>query len=215
MLTFIWCPAQFFESRLAQPPRWPLASAAPVLCAMLDVAAVHIVTGKIVASLSHAQSAGAVPESMLQAARWSSLTTVIAYPASFAISILLVACVDTLTADSGRQRRYVDLGGLAFAAFIPGCVFAVAAAMMWEPSSVFTTAPESMSRFAVSLRADPWLSTAALVYHFGLIWYVALLGVILNVARVLSTRTAAVTALALYMSLGGFRMLQFLPPLTR
>ena len=215
MLAFIWSPAQFFAASLAQPPRWPLALAAPALCTLLDGAAVHLVTGRILASLNHAQGAGAVPEAALQAARWSSLTTVITYPATFALSILILASVDTLAAESGRQRRYIDLAGLAFAAFVPGCVFALAAAMMWTPAAAFTTDPESLSRFALAVRADPWLSTAGILYHFGLAWYVVLLGIILTAARALSARASALVALGLFVSLGGFRLLQFLPPLTR
>lgn len=215
MLTFIWSPAQFFAERLAQPPRWFLALAAPALCTLLDGAAVHIVTGKIVANLTQAQSAAAVPEAALHAARWASLTTAIAYPATFAISVLILASVDTLAAESGRQRRYIDLAGLAFAAFLPGCLFAFAAALMWTPSLAYTTDPDSLSRFALTVRADPWLSTSGILFHFGLAWYVILLGIILTAARSLSARASALVALGLFVSLGGFRLLQFLPPLTR
>lgn len=214
MLTFIWSPVRFFETRLAKVPNWPVAMAAPLLCALVDVAAVQIVSGKIMLALSQAQGGSAIPPATLQAARWSTLATVLGYPACFALSVLIMASIDTVTTESGKQRRYVDLGGLAFAAFVPGCLFALAAAMMWTPPPVFTSAAESLSQYARSIRADPWLQTSALLYHVGLLWYVALLAVILHLAGALPARVAALAALVMFISLGGFRLWQFLPPLT-
>lgn len=215
MTAFLWSPVRFFSARLAEPPRWLLAVAPLVACTLLDAGAVYTLGGKVVAAMSGAAGLGAMPDATLRAARWSSLTTVMGYPACVAVSVVIMASLDALTVDSGRQRRYADLAGLASAAFIPGCVLALVASVMWSPPLVFATDADSMSRYMTHIRTDPWLSTSRLVYYFGLLWYTTLLAIILKASGVLSTRTATAAALGLFVSLGGFRLLQFLPPLTR
>ncbi len=211
MWAFVWSPVRFFDARLHRPPNWLLALAAPVLCGLLDMSALLVLGDKNQAALARMLGPGGLSSEMLSAARMSTILTVTGYPIYFALTAMIMACLDVLAHDSGRQVRLVECAGLAFFAFIPACVFMLGVAVFWSPPPVAATVGASFmdvqtltTRYLANLRADPWLSTATVVYYLCLTWCVALLAVVLKVAAAFSTRTAAIAAAALFAGFSGF-----------
>ncbi|MDQ3170620.1 MAG: YIP1 family protein [Acidobacteriota bacterium] len=209
MLAFAWSPVQFFEARLRRRPNWALAFGFPILCGLLDMVSVFILGGKNQVALE--QMLGpAMPPGAFQAARISTVLTVAGYPTYFALTAMILASLDALMHDSGRQRRLVEFAGVAFLAFIPSCVFMIGVALFWMPPAIgpvggsLLDLEAATARYLSGMHADPWLSTARLLYYFCLVWYVALLAVILRVAGAFSVRAAAGAAAAIFAGFSGF-----------
>jgi len=211
LAAFIWSPVRFFESRLAGPPRWLPALSAPLLCGVLDMSAVLILGAKNAAAAGPVLASGGVGVQALRAAHFASVLTLIGYPVHFALMALILTSADVLFKDSGRQHRLAEFAGLAFFAFVPGCLFMLGAAVVWAPEPVQTPAGSAFldfqaaaARFADAMKADPWLSTARVVYLSCLGWCVALMGAALTVASGFGRRAACLASVLIFVAFSGF-----------
>lgn len=210
MIAFLWSPVHFFEARLQRPPVWLLALGAPMLCGVLDMSAVLILAGKHSEALAHLAAAAGVNPSAFDAARLSSVLSLAGYPMYFVLMAGIVASVDTLLLDSGRQARLIELVGLAFFSFVPVCVLTLAVAVIWTPppfhvapGATFGDVQLAVTSYVENVRADPALSTMRALYYVSLAWCVALTGSALKIATGLSNRAAAATALLMFAGFSG------------
>lgn len=211
MVAFVWSPVLFFEARLHRPPAWLLALSAPLLCGVLDMSAVLVLASKHADVLEHLASAAGVNPSAFGAARVSSVLSLAGYPMYFVLMALIVASVDTLMLDSGRQVRLVELVGLAFFSFLPVCALTLVVALTWTPppfhvtpGASFVDVQPAMASYLERVQADPALSTMRALYYASLAWCVALTGGALKVTTGLSSSAAAVTALLMFAGFSGF-----------
>lgn len=210
MLSFVWSPVRFFEARLHRPPNWALAFGAPIVCGVLDMAAVLIVAGKNQDALEHILLSAGLTTGALGAAKASSVLTAAGYPIYFALAAAVLACLDVLTKDSGRQLRLVEFAGLSFCAFIPSVLFMLGVAVFWTPPVMDTLTGASfldvqavVARYVDAMRASASLSTAAVVYYCCLAWCAALLGVALKVTAGFQAKAAAVASALIFTGFSG------------
>lgn len=210
MGSFVWSPIRFFESRLRKPPGWPLALTAPILCGVLDMAAVLVLATKNGESVAQLTAALPLNASSFAAVKLSSVLSIAGYPLYFVLMAVIVASVDTILLDSGRQIRLVKLVGLAFFSFLPVCAATLVIALLWTPPSFPTPSGQTLSEVQVALtaylgevRADPALSTLRVLYFASLAWCGALAGSALRVASGVPTAVAATTALLIFVAFSG------------
>lgn len=210
MIAFVWSPVHFFEARLHRPPVWLLALSAPLLCGVLDMSAVLVMAGKHSEALAQLAATAGVNPSAFEAARLSSVLSLAGYPMYFVLMAAIVASVDTLLLDSGRQTRLVELVGLAFFSFLPVCVLTLLVAVFWtpppfhvSPGATFSEVQPVIASYLDRVHADPALSTIRALYYVSLAWCVALTGSALKVATGLSNRAAAATALLILAGFSG------------
>ena len=210
MIAFLWSPVHFFEGRLHRPPVWLLALSAPMLCGVLDMSAVLVLAGKHSQALAHLAAAAGVNPSAFDAARLSSVLSLAGYPMYFVLMAVIVASVDTLLLDSGRQARLIELVGLAFFAFLPVCVLTLAVAVLWTPppfqvtpGATFGEVQLAVTSYLEHVHADPALSTMRVLYYVSLAWCGALIGSALKVTTGLSNWVAGATALLVFAGFSG------------
>lgn len=211
MWAFVWSPVRFFEVSLQRPPRWFLALIAPALCGLLNMAAVLILAEKNHTMLDGTLAGAGVAAASFHAARLSAVLTIAGYPVYFALTAMILASLDVLLKDSGRQERLIEFAGLAFFAFLPSCLFMLGVAIFWTPPPFDAGASGSLLdlqaaaiKHVSAMRGDPWPLTAAVFYYVCLAWCAALLGVILRVAGEFSVRAAGAAALAIFAGFSGF-----------
>lgn len=203
---FVWSPVRFFEGRLGRPPQWPLALGVPLICGLLDMTAMLVLGGKAWAAVDTALPHG-LPAGMDVGTRLAAVLSVTGFPVYFGLAALMLASADVLFKDSRQQPRLVEFTGLAFSAFLPACLFTLLVALTWTPPAVGGASLDAASvlvDFRDAATADPWLSTAGLLYYVGLAWCSALLGVVLTVVSGFPRTGAAVAAMAIFLSLSSF-----------
>lgn len=207
---FVWSPVRFFEQRLDRPPSWLPALSAPLLCGVLDMSAVLILGAKNSAAAASLLAAAGANPGALQAAHLAAGLTLVGYPIYFVLMALILASIDVLFKDSGRQLRLAEFTGLAFFAFVPVCLFTLGVSIFWTPPPLTVPADSSFldlqaaaSRFVALMNADPWLSTARIIYFFSLGWCVALVSAALAVTSGFGRPAAGLASTLLFLAFSG------------
>lgn len=212
MIAFLWSPIRFFEARLHRPPAWLLALSAPILCGVLDMSTVLVMAGKHSQALAHLAAGAGVSPSAFDAARLSSVLSLAGYPMYFVLMAVIVASIDTLLLDSGRQTRLVELVGLAFFSFLPVCMLTLVVAVIWTPppfhvapGATFGDMQPAITSYLEDVYTDPALSIMRALYYVSLAWCAALTGSALKVTTGLSKWAAVATALLIFAGFSGVR----------
>ena len=199
---------RFFQQRLEHPPRWTLALGTPVLCGLLDMTAIVTLGAKNQAAVDTALPTG-LPAGALLASKVSAALSMLGFPLYFVLAAMMLASADVVFRDSRRQLRLIEFAGIAFAAFLPVCLYMLVIAVVWMPPPIETLGSgvdlqSAVARYLTMLREDAWLSTGHVLYYCCLAWCAALLGVVLNVVSSFSRMGAAAAAAAVFVSLSGF-----------
>jgi Yip1 domain len=210
---FVAHPASFFGDRFRQKPNWPLALAAPALCAVLQFISSFLLTNKTLPIVrkflarEHLQQIDMHLFGVL-ASTFASAS----YLVAFGTIVAAVVCFDVLLMDSGRLRRLAEFAGLSFFAQLPYCVLMVVVAYLWSPNPIgpaLDTSPSEISAAIQQWRTEMFgwwlLSASRVIGYYALIWQVVLIGVFLNVVSRLKVWVAVLASASI---LGLFVLIQ-------
>ena len=207
---YIARPTAFFREQLRGAPDWWLAFAAPVLCSCL--------VGIAATVLGHRTRRGQVdllryldvPVEMLPPSALMTISTMLGYPASYAMALLALLSINVLYKDAAKPARLAEFTGLCFLTQIPLCLLAVAMALTYEPEPFRAIAGISrlaaLDAFIDRQNASAPLFTIRMLSYASALWLAAQLAAALRVAGRLSGRATVASALFFALLFAGTQL---------
>ena len=203
-------PTVFFREQLRGAPDWWLAFAAPILCSCLvGIAATvlgHRARGAQVDLLRHLD----VPIEMLPPPPLMTISTMLGYPAWYAMALLALLSINVFYKDVAQPPRLAEFTGLCFLTQIPLCLLTIAMVLNYEPAPFRPTAGISrlaaLDAFIDHQNASAPLFIIRMVFYASALWLASQLAAALKVAGRLSTRAAVGSALFLALLFAGVQL---------
>ena len=163
-------PIQFYQERVAGPPRW----ASPV--------AALVCYGALTAMASLVSAARALGEFRTDAGAVVSVLAIGAFAFLFVLQAGVVVCIERLFSSARNGRRLVECSALAFWTQVPLAAFSVGFWGLMEPGEPVLPANAGLMAIAEELAAAPLLSLPAVLLFEDLATYYSLWVVALQAA---------------------------------
>lgn len=203
-------PTVFFREQLRGAPDWWLAFAAPVLCSCLVGIAATVLGARTRRTQVDLLRYLDVPVEMLPPSALMTISTMLGYPASYAMALLALLSINVLYKDAAKPSRLAEFTGLCFLTQIPVCLLTVAMALSYEPEPFRPTTGISrlaaMDAFIDRQNASAPLFIIRMLSYASALWLAAQLAAALRVAGHLSARAAAASALFLALLFAGAQL---------
>jgi hypothetical protein len=190
LLSLIFEPSIYFESRLRRGPQWFLASMGPLLCFFLHWIAFTVIHKKLAGEIEAILAphiAGPMALSWIYVMDFFGAAGYVVVPA---FAVVAVICIDILTKGTDRFQRFFELAGFCFYALVPYVALVLILSLLFEPPEVsaygpFTRneIPDLVRDYMISVRQTP---IVLLIQNLGLLFHAWLAFLIVVAYRTVS-----------------------------
>ena len=206
MYMLLWSPVRFFETRRANGLHWLTAASAPALCAGLQAVTGSITSARILPAMEDAIAVIDVPFAEFPLQSIAFVAGLLGYPMFFGVMFLAVLALDIVASGSEQPRLLGKFTAVSFYTQVPWCTVMIAIAWHWTPEPLRLPVGaseaevlEAMTRYQVTVRSGPLMSTGQLLGHFSQLWLSAVLAIALKVVGSLSVRATVAVGTVLFV----------------
>ena len=206
MYMLLWSPVRFFETRRANGLHWLTAAGAPALCAGLQAVTGSITSARILPAMEDAIAVIDVPFAEFPLQSIAFVAGLLGYPMFFGVMFLAVLALDIVASGSEQPRLLAKFTAVGFYTQVPWCIVMIAIAWHWTPEPLRLPVGvsqaeimEQMTRYQVTVRSGPLMSTGQLLGHFSQLWLSAVLAIALKVVGSLSVRATVAVGTVLFV----------------
>ena len=211
MLTLLWSPVRFFETRRADGLHWLAAAGALLLCGVLQAVSSSMTLVKMLPEMERAMALIETPFAEFPLHGLAVVGGLLGYPMFYGVMLLAVLALDIVAAGSQQPRLLAKFTAVSFYTQVPWCIVMIAIAWFWTPEPMRvpvgaseTEIMEALGRYQRSIHSGPLLSTGRLLGHYSSLWLSAVLAIALKVVGSLSVRaTFAVGAVLFVICMAG------------